>query len=165
MRTSPPYSHSMVSDSRKPAWMLALWGWDIVLYRHFYRRKTSAFAGAGDGLDLRDGYSSTSIVNDRRGLQQHSARLWPPFSELLDAVLTRPADRRINPRAETPQPSAPAAKRGDSNESPHQASGSPTCRTWGFAAGSPSCLRTRSLMKSSLIRVNSVACVVVATTL
>jgi hypothetical protein len=33
----------------------------IVLYRHFYRRKTSAFTGAGDGL-LRGGNSSASIV-------------------------------------------------------------------------------------------------------
>lgn len=32
----------------------------------FIPSKTSAFAGAGDALGLRGGYSSASIVNDRR---------------------------------------------------------------------------------------------------
>jgi len=40
----------MISKGLKPAWMLTLWGWDIVLYRQFYRQETSAFVGAGDGL-------------------------------------------------------------------------------------------------------------------
>ncbi|GCB02288.1 hypothetical protein SFMTTN_3396 [Sulfuriferula multivorans] len=35
----------------------------IAIYRHFYRLKTSAFAGAEDGLGLTGGYSSTSIIN------------------------------------------------------------------------------------------------------
>ena len=48
--------------------MLALWGWGIKFYRHFYRQKTIAFTGAGDGLDLRGGYSSASIINDGQGL-------------------------------------------------------------------------------------------------
>ena len=52
--------------------VLALWDWGIVLYRHFYRRKTSAFAGAGDGLVLRGGYSSASIVNYRQASGTHS---------------------------------------------------------------------------------------------
>jgi len=52
--------------------MLALRGRGIVLYRHFYRQKASAFAGAGDGLGLRGGYSSASIVNYRRSLELYS---------------------------------------------------------------------------------------------
>lgn len=47
-------------------------GRGIVLYRHFYRRKTSAFTGAGDGLGLRGGNSSASIVKYRRSLQLYS---------------------------------------------------------------------------------------------
>jgi hypothetical protein len=46
--------------------MLALWYRAIVFYRHFYRQKASAFVGAGDGLGLRGGYPSASIVNQRR---------------------------------------------------------------------------------------------------
>ena len=88
----------MISEGRKPAWMLALRGQDIVLYRHFYRRKTSAFAGAGDGLVLRGGYSSASIVNDRRGLQQHFCHLRPP-SRTLEASRPRLADGLIGQRA------------------------------------------------------------------
>jgi hypothetical protein len=63
----------MVSEGRKPAWMLALWGQAILLYRHFYRQKTSAFARAGDGLGLLGSYSSASIINDGRGLLQQAA--------------------------------------------------------------------------------------------
>ncbi|MHB0985127.1 MAG: hypothetical protein ACYC05_05985 [Sulfuricella sp.] len=37
----------------------------IALYRHFYRQKTNAFAGADDVLGLTGGYSSASIVNYR----------------------------------------------------------------------------------------------------
>ena len=37
---------------------------DMVIYRHLYRQKRSAFTGAGDALGLRGGYSSPSIVND-----------------------------------------------------------------------------------------------------
>jgi hypothetical protein len=43
----------------------------ITLYRRFYRQKTSAFAGAGDGLGLTGGYSSTSIVNYRHEQPGH----------------------------------------------------------------------------------------------
>jgi hypothetical protein len=35
----------------------------ILFYRHLYRQKTSAFAGAGDALGLRGDYSSLSIIN------------------------------------------------------------------------------------------------------
>jgi hypothetical protein len=52
----------------KPAWVLVLLKSSIDIYRHFYRQKMSAFAGAGDGLGLRGGYSSASIVNYRRRL-------------------------------------------------------------------------------------------------
>lgn len=52
----------------------SLWDWGIVLYRHFYRRKPSAFAGAGDGLGLRGGYSGASIVNYRQASEQQSPR-------------------------------------------------------------------------------------------
>jgi hypothetical protein len=34
-------------------------------YRHLYHQKQSAFAGAGDALGLRGGYSSPSIINQR----------------------------------------------------------------------------------------------------
>lgn len=37
----------------------------IDLYRHFYRKKTTAFAGAGDGVKSRGVNSSGSIVNYR----------------------------------------------------------------------------------------------------
>ena len=46
--------------------MLALFVVFIQFYCHLYSQKTSAFAGAGDALGLRGGYSSASIVNDRR---------------------------------------------------------------------------------------------------
>ncbi|MDO8440545.1 MAG: hypothetical protein Q7S97_04975 [Polaromonas sp.] len=46
--------------------MLALLVMFILFYRHLYRQKPTAFAGAGDALGLRGGYSSTSIVNYRR---------------------------------------------------------------------------------------------------
>jgi hypothetical protein len=46
----------------------------IAIYRHFYRQKTSAFAGAGDGLGLRGGYSISSIVNYR--CEPDSPKLW-----------------------------------------------------------------------------------------
>jgi hypothetical protein len=49
-----------------------------MIYRHFYRLKTSAFAGAGagvgDGLGLTGGYSSPSIVNYR--CEPASPYLW-----------------------------------------------------------------------------------------
>jgi hypothetical protein len=54
--------------------MLALWDWDIMLYRHFYRQKKRAFIGAGDGLGLRGGYSSASIVN--QGCEPWSVSAW-----------------------------------------------------------------------------------------
>ena len=60
------YSHSIVSDDSEPVWVLAFIVLIITLYRHFYRQKISAFANAGDGLDLTGGYSSPSIVNYRR---------------------------------------------------------------------------------------------------
>jgi len=63
MRASIP--HSIVSDGRKHAWILYFCVLIIIIYRHFYRQKTNAFAGAGDGLGLRGGYSSPSIVNER----------------------------------------------------------------------------------------------------
>ena len=47
----------------------------MVLYRHFYRQKTSAFAGAGDGLGLRGSYSCLSIVNDRQQPRHYFARV------------------------------------------------------------------------------------------
>ena len=59
------HSHSIVSECRKPSWNLAFVVMTIALYRHFYRRKTNAFAGAEDGLGLTGGYSSASIVNYR----------------------------------------------------------------------------------------------------
>lgn len=40
----------------------------IQFYRRLYRQKTTAFAGAGDALGLRGGYSSASIVNYRLDL-------------------------------------------------------------------------------------------------
>ncbi|MDO9401586.1 MAG: type IV toxin-antitoxin system AbiEi family antitoxin domain-containing protein [Polaromonas sp.] len=58
------YSHSIVSDARKHAWILYFCVLIIIIYRHFYRQKTSTFAGAGDGLGLTGGYSSPSIVLD-----------------------------------------------------------------------------------------------------
>lgn len=36
-----------------------------LFYRHLYRQKQSAFAGAGDALGLRGSYSSPSIINER----------------------------------------------------------------------------------------------------
>jgi hypothetical protein len=65
---APPHSHSIVSEGGRPAWMLALWGTVIILYPHFYCRRTSAFDGTEDGFGLRGGYSSASIVDDRQGL-------------------------------------------------------------------------------------------------
>jgi hypothetical protein len=63
---APAYhSHSIVSDGRKQLWILDLCILIIILYRHFYRLKTSAFAGAGDGLGLTGDYPSPSIVNYR----------------------------------------------------------------------------------------------------
>ena len=53
--------------------MLNLRDLGIALYRHFYRQKTSAFAGAGDGPVLRESYSCLSIVNDR----QHRGSICP----------------------------------------------------------------------------------------
>lgn len=46
----------------------------IQLYRHFYRQKTTTLASAGDGLSLRGGYSSSSIVNYR--CEPDSQNLW-----------------------------------------------------------------------------------------
>jgi len=40
--------------------------WIIQFYRHLYRQKTPAFAGAGDGLSLRGDYSSASIINEQQ---------------------------------------------------------------------------------------------------
>lgn len=51
---------------------------EIVLYRQFYRQKTSAFAGAGDGPVLRESYSCLSIVNDR----QHRGSILPALNAL-----------------------------------------------------------------------------------
>jgi hypothetical protein len=48
--------------------MLALLVAIILFYRRLYRQKTTAFAGAGDALGLRGGYSTASIVNYRRAL-------------------------------------------------------------------------------------------------
>jgi hypothetical protein len=48
--------------------MLALLVVIAHFYRHLYRQKQSAFAGAGDALSLRSGYSSPSIINYRREL-------------------------------------------------------------------------------------------------
>ncbi len=45
--------------------MLAFWNLSIDLYRHFYRKTTTAFAGAGDGVKSRGVNSSGSIVNYR----------------------------------------------------------------------------------------------------
>lgn len=42
----------------------------LELYRHIYRQKPSAFAGAGDGLGLTGGCSSASIVNYRRPIER-----------------------------------------------------------------------------------------------
>jgi len=64
-RHPPPHSHSIVSDAWEPAWIIDSCVLVIIIYRHFYRLKTSAFAGAGDGLGLTGGYSSLSIVNYR----------------------------------------------------------------------------------------------------
>jgi hypothetical protein len=43
-------------------------------YRHLYRQKQSAFAGAGDALGLRGGYSSPSIINER--CEPANLKLW-----------------------------------------------------------------------------------------
>jgi hypothetical protein len=43
----------------------------IQFYRHLYRQKTTAFAGAGDGLSLRGDYSISSIVNEQRQTKLH----------------------------------------------------------------------------------------------
>ena len=40
----------------------------IHFYRRLYRQKKTAFAGAGEALGLRGGYSTASIVNYRRAL-------------------------------------------------------------------------------------------------
>jgi hypothetical protein len=72
-----------------------------MLYRHFYRQKAIAFAGAGDGLGLRGSYSSASIVNDRQQPRLYFARV------TLAARLRRlvPANRltlrRVAPREES----------------------------------------------------------------
>jgi len=47
------------------------------IYRHFYRQKLSAFAGAGDGLGLTGGCSSPSIVNYRRPTERAIDRRIP----------------------------------------------------------------------------------------
>ena len=97
-----PYAlrpHSMVSEGRKPAWMLALWGWDIVLYRHFYRRKTIAFTGSGDGLGLRGGYSSSSIVNDHQQPSFYCARVERAGGKTLQARSGRQSDSATRPRS------------------------------------------------------------------
>jgi hypothetical protein len=49
----------------KPPLILDLLVVIIPFYRHLYRQKQRAFAGAGDALGLRGGYSSASIVNER----------------------------------------------------------------------------------------------------
>ena len=72
--TSPHHSHSIVSEAMKPALILAFLVVIAHFYRHLYRQKTSAFAGAGDGLGLRGGYSSSSIVNYR--CEPDSPKLW-----------------------------------------------------------------------------------------
>jgi hypothetical protein len=64
----------MVSDGLKHAWILDFGVLIIIIYRHFYRQKTSAFTGVGDGLGLTGGYSSPSIVNYR--YEPASLNLW-----------------------------------------------------------------------------------------
>jgi hypothetical protein len=64
-------ANSIVSEGRKPALTLDFSVLLIALYRHLYRQKTSAFAGAEDALGLRGGYSSPSIVNYRREVEAH----------------------------------------------------------------------------------------------
>lgn len=73
------YSHSIVSEACKPAWIQAFFVWTIQLYRHIYRQKTSALTGAGDAFGLRGDYSSTSIINYRRELEAPSKPLHPTF--------------------------------------------------------------------------------------
>jgi hypothetical protein len=53
----------MVSDGRKPAWMLELMVMNMGLYRRFYRQKWKAFAGAGDGPSLTGSNFSPSIID------------------------------------------------------------------------------------------------------
>jgi hypothetical protein len=65
------YSHSIVSEGRKPSWNPAFVVMTIALYRYFYRLKTSVFAGAEDGLGLTGGYSRASIVNYRHERPRH----------------------------------------------------------------------------------------------
>lgn len=40
----------------------------VHFYRHLYRQKATATAGAGDALGLRGGHSTASIVNYRLAL-------------------------------------------------------------------------------------------------
>ncbi|HUB88253.1 MAG TPA: hypothetical protein VMA74_00845 [Dyella sp.] len=42
-----PYSHSIINESRKSAWLKGLALIDMDLYRRFYRQKNTPFAGAG----------------------------------------------------------------------------------------------------------------------
>ena len=67
--------------------------------RHFYRRKTIAFTGAGDGLSLRGGYSSSSIVNDHEQPSFYCARVERAGDKTLQARSGRQSDSATRPRS------------------------------------------------------------------